>query len=518
MKEGIKLNSKIIDLNEFSKLREELRNNNKTIIHCHGVFDLIHPGHITHFQEAKNMGDILIVTITAAPYIQKGPGRPYFNDEQRLTSLAALEMVNYVALVPDVTAIPAIKAIQPDIYVKGKEYSVSEDDVTNNIDKEINEVRKQGGEVHFTGGQVFSSTKLLNTAFSALPKEVVKTSLAIKKDYDIKYIKSCLEEFSDKKVLVVGDIIIDEYVDVEVQGLMSKDNAFSSKYVGSNKYLGGSLAVANHLSGFSNKVTLCSMLGTEAKIHSDILNSLGNRMFLDLDFNENFHTIIKRKYVYRSGEREEYRKVFAISYLQDDSKGQEIDKGTFYKKLESGLDNCDLVVVCDYGHGLIDDYAMELINSKGKYMSLNCQTNSSNYGLNLITKYKKANVFALDEKELKLAMKDEKTDKGQLLAELKEILKAEDAFLTMGSSGAKAINKDGKIITYPALVLNVKDTIGAGDAFFSMVSVCSFLNMPIELSNLLGNAAGAIIANVVSNSEAINKSNVLKFVSTILNV
>ena len=72
----------------------------KKIIQCHGTFDLIHPGHIVHFQEAKALGDILIVTITAENYVNKGPGRPFFNDELRVLSLCNLEVVDYVCLVP----------------------------------------------------------------------------------------------------------------------------------------------------------------------------------------------------------------------------------------------------------------------------------------------------------------------------------------------------------------------------------------------------------------------------------
>ena len=75
---------KRVSKREFAKIREELRRQKKRIILCHGVFDLIHPGHIRHFQEAKSLGDVLVVSVTAAQYVRKGPGRPYFNDELRM--------------------------------------------------------------------------------------------------------------------------------------------------------------------------------------------------------------------------------------------------------------------------------------------------------------------------------------------------------------------------------------------------------------------------------------------------
>lgn len=70
--------SKIVSIDELKKLREEFRAQGLKLVHCHGVFDLLHPGHIIHLQQARGLGDILLVSITAAEYVHKGPGRPYF--------------------------------------------------------------------------------------------------------------------------------------------------------------------------------------------------------------------------------------------------------------------------------------------------------------------------------------------------------------------------------------------------------------------------------------------------------
>ena len=114
------------------------------------------------------MGEILVVSITAAPFVNRGPGRPYFSDELRLKSLAALSCVDFVLVTNSPTAIDAIEYVQPDYYVKGKEYAVAEDDVTGNINPEVERVRSHGGDVHFTDGIVFSSTQLLNRNFSVI--------------------------------------------------------------------------------------------------------------------------------------------------------------------------------------------------------------------------------------------------------------------------------------------------------------------------------------------------------------
>ena len=107
--------NKIIGREDFAPIRERLRNEGRTVVLCHGVFDLVHYGHIEHLQEAKAQGDVLVVSVTAARYVNKGPGRPYFKDQQRLAFLAQLECVDYVILSEAVTVHEVVKYVQPDI-------------------------------------------------------------------------------------------------------------------------------------------------------------------------------------------------------------------------------------------------------------------------------------------------------------------------------------------------------------------------------------------------------------------
>src|SRR5687767_7147299 len=94
------LASKIVNFEAVPEIFDALRRQGKKIVQSHGIFDLIHPGHISHLEEARTHGDVLVVTLTADQYVQKGPGRPYFNEQLRLRSLAALACVDYVVLVP----------------------------------------------------------------------------------------------------------------------------------------------------------------------------------------------------------------------------------------------------------------------------------------------------------------------------------------------------------------------------------------------------------------------------------
>ena len=131
-----------------------------SIILCHGCFDLMHPGHIKYLQSAKKMGDILVVTLTPDRYVDKGPGRPVFNQNLRTESIAALECVNFVAINQWPTAENTLRLLRPDIYVKGQEFSKLKDK-TGKIQREFDVIKEIGGKIRFTNEIVFSSSLLL---------------------------------------------------------------------------------------------------------------------------------------------------------------------------------------------------------------------------------------------------------------------------------------------------------------------------------------------------------------------
>ncbi len=230
---------KIVSKEAFrEKIKKELDRNGKTVALCHGVFDLLHPGHIIHLEQAKGMADVLVVSVTAAKYVRKGPGRPYFDDEMRMKVLAALECVDYVMLSQGYTVDDIIETVEPDIYVKGEEYARAEDDITGKIVEEKALVEKHGGRLGFTTGQVFSSTKLINIAMSGLSEEVRMFMEDFQTRHTMQEIRDYADKISRLKVLVVGDVIIDKYTYCNVQGMMSKDMGYSARLSYSEDYFG----------------------------------------------------------------------------------------------------------------------------------------------------------------------------------------------------------------------------------------------------------------------------------------
>jgi rfaE bifunctional protein nucleotidyltransferase chain/domain len=155
---------KIFELEKLVKKIRCLSKEGKKIVYCHGCFDLIHPGHIKHFQAAKKMGDVLVVTVTPDVYVDKGPSRPVFNQDLRVDSIAALECVDFVAVNKWPTAEKTLQLLRPNIYVKGQEFETFEDK-TGKLQRELEIVKQIGCKMCFTHEVVFSSTQLLNKHF-----------------------------------------------------------------------------------------------------------------------------------------------------------------------------------------------------------------------------------------------------------------------------------------------------------------------------------------------------------------
>ena len=156
------MKQKIFSLEKLQGFIHDQRLKGKRIVLCHGVFDLLHIGHIKHFREAKKFGDILVVTLTPDIYVNKGPGRPAFNEKSRLEAISALSIVDYVSLNSAPTAVALIKKIKPNFYCKGPDYKDHNNDISRQIKKEIIAIKEVGGKIIYTEGATFSSSKLIN--------------------------------------------------------------------------------------------------------------------------------------------------------------------------------------------------------------------------------------------------------------------------------------------------------------------------------------------------------------------
>ncbi len=506
------MKNKIHSLKYLSKIIQKEKEKKKTIVHCHGVFDLLHVGHIKHLEKAKNLGDKLVVTITSDKHVNKGPGRPVFNQSLRSEAIAALETVDYVAINDTATAYYPIKLIKPNIYCKGKDYKNFKDDITGEIKNEIKEVKKYKGRILFTEEITFSSSRLINRStdfYSVKQKKIIKK---INKSTDFKNIKEIIDNFNKLKILVIGETIIDQYTFCEAIGKSGKEPMLVLKEVKQDQYLGGVLNIARNLSELSKKITVVSMIGEKKDYLQDIKNNLPKNIKTRFVYKENSPTIVKKRYVDSISES----KVIGIYNINDEILKKR-DEVQFNKILQKEIKKHDLVIVSDYGHGLISKRSAKLICKESKFLALNAQVNASNIGYHTIRNYKNFNTLIINEKEIRHEMRDKISKLENLMSNLSKEKNINNLIVTMGKSGSILYNKvQNKFFYSEAYAHKIVDKVGAGDTMLSIIGPCLKSKLEIDITLLISSLAAAQSVETMGNKDTISKIKMLKTLENIL--
>jgi rfaE bifunctional protein kinase chain/domain/rfaE bifunctional protein nucleotidyltransferase chain/domain len=501
---------KILTLEELTLECKKLKKQGKVIAQCHGCFDLLHPGHIMHFQSAKKAADVLIVTLTPDRFVNKGPGRPVFTEQLRMDSIAALEAVDYVALNHWPTAVETIKMLKPDLYVKGPDYKDKAKDLTKGIYDEESAVKSVGGRLYITEDITFSSSNLINSHFSPHSSKTQDFVNHLKKKYKAENILAEIEKMNKLKVMVIGDTIIDEYHYCMPLGKSSKSATISSIFMRAETYAGGVLAVANHLEQLAGQVKLVTMLGKQNTHEKIIKNTLSAGVDAKFFMRDDGPTNSKRRYL----DKFMNAKLFEVTFMNDHYIKKELeDEILAYLKKE--MPKYDIVLVTDFGHGFMTPNLIKFIETSGKYVSVNAQTNSNNYGFNYITKYKNVDYISIDEKELRLPFGDNYGAVEMLVKKLKAVTKAGKIQITLGQEGSLWYEK-GKVTRVPAFARSVKDSVGAGDAVLSITTLCAYQDTNPEIGSFIGNCVGALAVEIIGNAHPVYKKDLIRFIQHFL--
>lgn len=501
------MNKKIFELNELSKISLKLKKKKKKIALSHGVFDLLHPGHIYHFKQAKEKGDILIVSVTSDKNVLKGPGKPFFKEKFRLNSLAALELIDYVVLSNEQSAINVIKKIKPNFYVKGSDYKNSKDDLTGKIDLEKKEVKKIGGEIIFTTGPTFSSSKIINKEFF-YNEEQNNFLKKLKSKYSILKVMNYIDQLINYKPLILGETIIDEYVFCNPIGKSGKETYMVLQQEKSEKYLGGVLSMAQNLSALVKNVNLLSSIGSIESYKKKITKELSKNIKINFIQKKNSVTILKKRFI----ESIDNTKLLGIYSINEDPYTNNEEKFLINKfcKLQK---KSDLIILSDYGHNFFTKKLRTEIGKVSSFTAINAQVNSSSIGYHTISKYKKANLVLMNEKELRHELRDKSSNHIQLIKKLQKIIKCEYITITQGKRGATIYStKTKKIKHVPAFARNVVDKVGAGDALFPILSICLKAKIPMDLSLFIASISAAINSENYASRSTLTKLYFKKFI------
>jgi len=507
-----RVNNKIRDLDDLASVLEQEKSQGKKVVMCHGVFDLLHIGHIRHFEEARSFGDLLVVTITADRHVNKGPGRPVFDEDLRAEAIAALGCVDYVSVNRWPISVETIQILRPDFYVKGSDYSDPDDDRSGGIILEENAVKSVGGVIKFTDDITSSSSHLINRHLPVFSSDVKDYLGRFTSNNSSNDVVQYLEGAQNMRVLVLGETIIDEYVYCQTMGKSGKEPVLATRQLDSELFAGGIVAVANHVAAFCNKVDLLTFLGTTDS-HEDFV-----RENLSPNIDSNFlyladdaPTILKRRFV----ESYPFQKLFEV-YVMNGGEPNHTETQALCNKLEGILPDYDLVLVTDYGHGMIGQDAVDLVCDKAKFLAVNTQANAGNLGFNTASKYPRADFLCVSESEIRLDARSRRRDLREIVKEVSERLKCGKIIITRGQDGALCYSPDEGFSEALALAGQVVDRVGAGDAVFSAASLCAAQSAPMDIIGFIGNVAGAAAVATVGHRNSTDSLALIRQIETMM--
>lgn len=505
------MKKKILKKDILIKKLKALRLKKKKIVLSHGVFDLLHLGHIKHFESAKKNGDFLVVSVTSDKYVNKGSGRPVFNVNVRAKTIASLSLVDAVIVSDYPTAEGVIKIVKPDVYYKGPDYKKNKKDTTGNIYKEIIAVKKNKGKIMYSNDITFSSSKLINKSEILFNPKQRNFLNIISKKYSYEYIYKIIDGLKNLRPLVIGETIIDQYNFCHVLGKSGKEPHLVLKDEYKENYLGGAAAISNHVSAFCNEVNFITSLGSRESYLSFIKKKLQSNINLNFILDKDSPTILKKRYIDIISKN----KLIGVYTINESNFKNDIDK-KLKKIILKNISNTDLIIISDYGHGLISSDNANELGKMNKFISLNAQVNASNYGFHSLEKYKKINTLLINENELRHEMRDKLEDIYFLAKKIKKKFGIKILVVTRGKNGAFMVNENMNISECPAFADKVVDKVGAGDTMLSVISLCLKKRIPSDLTLFLGSLAGANAVENIGNSQILNKNSLLRKIEFIL--
>jgi rfaE bifunctional protein kinase chain/domain len=451
-----------------------------------GNFNIVHPGHLRLFQFAAECADFLVVGVTEGSSDAKLPA------EMRLEGVRAISVVDYAFVLREPPE-EFIAKLKPSVVVKGKEF-----EGRSNPEQAV--IESYGGKLLFGSGEVrFSSLELLRreyleTDFASIrkPREFPE-----RHGFGLNDLRDALQAFRNLRVAVIGDLIVDDYIDCDPIGMSQEDPTIVVAPIESKRFVGGAGIVAAHAQGLGAKVNYFSVAGSDEAcwFAKQALKKHGVEQTILTDNSR--PTTLKQRY------RAEGKTLLRVSHLRQHDVSAEISKSLF-DAVAQALPQTDLLIFSDFNYGCLPqalvDRLVELANHHGVMMVADSQASSQ---VSDISRFMGMKLITPTEREARLAMHDQNSGLAVLAEALRKKAQADNVVITLGAEGLlihARNSRDWITDQLPAFNNSPKDTAGAGDSFLTCAAMGLCTGLDIWRSVYLGSIAAACQVSRVGNT------------------
>ncbi len=457
----------------------------RKVIMCHGVFDVVHPGHLRHLIYAKSKADILVASLTADTHITKGTYRPHVPQDLRALNLAAFEAVDYVVIDPNDKPIENLRRLQPDFFAKGYEYTAG--GLPPKTQEELDVVSAYGGEVIFTPGDiVYSSSRLIEMEPPNLHTEKLLTLMDMS-GIGFDDLRAAMDKFPGKRVHVVGDTIVDSFTQCAMIGGQTKTPTMSVLFQERTDFIGGAAVVAEHIRAAGAEVVLSTVLG-EDPLKAFVLDGLRKSGVDCRAIVDPTRPTINKNAIVAGGYR-----LLKVDTLDNRSISDEIQH-----KLAKSISQtpADAVVFSDFRHGMFNRRTIPglIAAIPANVFKVADSQVASRWGN--ITEFKGFDLITPNEREARFALADQDSGVRPLASQLFQaadcrllILKLGDRGVLTCLSGTQAMDS---FFSIDSFVDRVVDAVGAGDALLAYSTLSMLATNNPVIATIIGSIAAAV--------------------------
>lgn len=459
----------------------------KTIVFVSGNFNVVHPGHLRLLQFAADCGDFLVVGVNGRH--SRGADLP---EDMRLEGVRAISVVDFAFLLHE-TPERFITLLQPAVVVKGKEF-----EERDNAEKAA--VDGYGGKLLFSSGEVrFSSLDLLRREYSEAnfstihkPKE-----FAQRHGFSLDELKAALRKLSGLRVLVIGDLIVDEYITCDPLGMSQEDPTIVVTPIEQRRFIGGAAIVAAHAKGLGADVQYLSVCGVDetADFARESLERYGVAARLIADTSR--PTTLKQRY------RAAGKTLLRVSHLRQHDIARELIDAMLKQALNE-IARADLVIFADFNYGCLPQELVDRIVEKGTQRNVMMVGDSqASSQMSDVSRFKNMTLLTPTEREARLALRDFNSGLVVIAESLARVARARNVVVTLGQEGLLASAHGGaQPITdrLPAFNTAPRDPAGAGDSLLACASMALCAGLDIWKAIYLGSLAAACQVSRVGNT------------------